>query len=125
MLRRAPRIFRFDDFELDEGRRELRRWGRPIPIEPKPRELLILLLERHPFAASRVEIRARLWPDVVVTGASLDRAVNALRRVLGGRRGIVRTIRGFGYGLDADVVTDGAEPSPLETTAATERCMAQ
>ena len=47
----------FEDFELDRERRQLLRSGRPVPLEPKAYELLVLLLERRPKALSRARKR--------------------------------------------------------------------
>jgi DNA-binding winged helix-turn-helix (wHTH) protein len=109
---------RFGEFSFDPGRRELRRGQQALPLPPKAFELLALLLERRPAAVSKVEIRERVWPDTVVSDASLPRLVNAIRAALGDdadRPRFVRTVQGFGYAFCGQVE---GEPRPLRPTAA-------
>ena len=54
-------IFTFDAFELDIPRRELRRGGVPVPIEPQVFALLHLLVEERDRALSKDEIIDRIW----------------------------------------------------------------
>ena len=49
------------ELELDLGRYELRRGGRPIKLEKKPMELLIFLVARREQLVTRQEIVGRLW----------------------------------------------------------------
>ena len=101
-------MFRFGDFELDPGSFELRRAGRPVRIETRPLELLLLLLERHPDLVPRSEIAERLWGrDVFVdVETSVNTAIRKVRRALGDSAGapsyIVR-VPGKGYRFAAAV----------------------
>lgn len=104
-------IWRFGDFEVDDHRREISRQGRPLPLSSKPFALLVELLRAHPEPLSREVLSARLWSDVSVTPASLDRAASLLRRAIadGEEAGAeLRTIRGFGYQLAGGVERIGA-----------------
>ena len=78
-------MFRFGDFELDPQAFELRRAGRTVPLERRPLELLMLLVERHPRLVPRSDIVERLWgSDVFVdVEASVNTAVRKVRRALG------------------------------------------
>jgi predicted ATPase/class 3 adenylate cyclase len=107
--------FWFAGFELDEARFELSRGGARIPIQPKPLQLLLELLRRQPAVVTKDELLDGLWPDEAVTEFSLTRAVRAARRALGeggGDEGVIRTVRGRGYGIGVAVeaVEDRAEP---------------
>ena len=76
--------FRFRDFELDVEAYQLRRQGRPIRLERRPMELLILLVEHRGRLVSRSDIAERLWgKDVFVdveTGVNI--AVRKIRQAL-------------------------------------------
>ena len=64
-------------------------------------ELLSLLVSRSPHVVSKEEIREALWPQTVVTEASLTSLVKESAVKLGqeGRKGPIRTVHGFGYAL--------------------------
>jgi len=72
------------------------------------------------------EILARLWPDVVVAEGSLQRLASLARAALGDEA-LLRTVRGVGYQLAAEVElrgdgsgaeTDASHRSPAETPPA-------
>lgn len=114
--------FRFGLFELDEQARELRRAGEPVRIQPKPFELLRLLLRERDRVVPFDELMARLWPGEIVSPASLNRAVSHARRALDdvGRGALVRSVPRQGYRFMGPVreIADGDEleappaPSP-------------
>jgi DNA-binding winged helix-turn-helix (wHTH) protein len=103
-------VIRFGDFELDETRRELRRSGASVPVQPKVLELLAFLIRHRERVVPQAELLRALWPDAVVTSASLARALKEARRALGddgATQRVIRTHRGGGYrfvaALDAAV----------------------
>jgi len=105
--------FRFGLFELDEQARELRRAGQPVRIQPKPFELLRLLLRERDRVVPFDELMARLWPGEIVSPASLNRAVSHARRALDdlGRGALVRSVPRQGYRFMGTVreLADGDE----------------
>ena len=76
-------IFRFGGYELDEEAGELRRRGELVGIQPKPFELLRILLRERERIVSSEELFEALWPGVAVTPSSLTRAVSVARRAIG------------------------------------------
>ena len=91
---------RFDDFELDEGRRQLLRNGEPLHIPAKQFLLLQTLIERRPNAISKRELYDRLWPNTHVSDVNLPSIVAELRTILGDdahHPRYIRTVHGFGY----------------------------
>lgn len=105
---------RFGSFTFDGGRKLLFDGARPVPLSPKAFRLLELLLERRPEAVSKEEILSAVWPDVVVSEASLQVLVADLRKALGESArtsSVVRTVFGFGYAFDG-VVEERASAAP-------------
>ena len=104
---------------LDETRRELRRGEAVIAIEPKPLNLLMLLV-RHPGELiTKDELVDRLWGGRVVTDTVIARCVAKLRTALGERQDWVRTIHGYGYRYDGWVepLTLPLLPTPAPAAA--------
>ena len=110
--------WRFGPFELDETRRELRRDGELLDIEPKPLNMLMLLL-RHPGElVTKGELLDALWTGRMVNEAVVGNCISSVREVLGDvAAGWLKTLHGFGYRFDAPVqlVEDN---KPLEVAAA-------
>jgi TolB-like protein len=114
--------YRFRDFEADSSRFVLLRGGALVPIEPKPLQLLLHLLERHPETVPKDELLDVLWDDTAVTEGSLTRAVREVRRALrepAADEGVIRTVRGRGYGIGVEV-TRNAEPDATTMGEASE-----
>jgi DNA-binding winged helix-turn-helix (wHTH) protein len=107
-------IIKFDEFELDLGRYELRRQGRPLKLEKIPMELLILLAEREGQLVTREEIIHRLWGDNVYvdTRQGINTAVRKLRLALKDDPDdprILLTVVGKGYRLLAPISSSRPE----------------
>ena len=103
---------KFDDFELDYTRFELRRAGRVLKLEKIPIELLILLVEREGHLVPRQEIVDRLWGKDVFIDADhgINTAVRKIRSVLrdnAERPKFIQTVTGKGYRFIANQVSVG------------------
>jgi len=116
-------VFQFEEFELHCGRFQLLRKGRPLRVEPKPLELLILLVSQKGHLVSRREIVEKLWErDVFVdTDHSINTAIRKLRHLLrddSETPKYIETVTGMGYRFVAHTtvieppVTAAREPSP-------------
>ncbi len=115
----AEAVYRFGAYELDLPRLELRRDGRPIALQPKALNLLTHLLRHRDRVVTKDELLTALWPDVVVTEASLSKAVSAARRALGdagSEQTTIATVRGLGFRFTAPVeeVVGAGSRSPRE-----------
>ena len=100
--------FRFRDFELDVVAYELRRKGRPVRLERRPMDLLILLVERRGQLVSRTDIVDRLWgKDVFVdVEAGINTAIGKVRQALRDLPDApvcIETVAGKGYRFAAPV----------------------
>ena len=54
-------LYHFDRFSLDSDRRELRRDGAPIAIEPKVFDLMVYLVDSRDRVVSRDDLLAKIW----------------------------------------------------------------
>jgi DNA-binding winged helix-turn-helix (wHTH) protein len=109
---------RFGDVTFDSGRRALFRGPQQVHLSPKAFRFLELLLSKRPDAVAKAEILETVWPDVVVSEASLATLAKDVRKALGGgaeESPFLRTVHGFGYAFDGEVqeVPDGAPAARL------------
>jgi TolB-like protein/Tfp pilus assembly protein PilF len=118
----SPAICRFGEYELDVAGYSLRRDGRPVRLERRPMDLLILLVERRGQLVSRADIVDRLWGDGVFV--DVETGVNtAMRKVRQALRdpaekpAIVETVSGKGYRFVAHVDVAGGAPVTAEAAA--------
>ncbi|WP_188661844.1 winged helix-turn-helix domain-containing tetratricopeptide repeat protein [Arenimonas soli] len=112
-------IYRFDGFELDLARLELRAGGAVRPLEPQVFALLALLVANGERVVSRDEIIEKVWDGRVVSDSAIDSRVKTARQALGddGRtQRFIKTLhrKGFRFVAQARVV----RAEPLVTVAA-------
>jgi TolB-like protein/DNA-binding winged helix-turn-helix (wHTH) protein/Tfp pilus assembly protein PilF len=110
---------RFEEFDLDIERYELRRSGHALKLERIPMELLILLLQSEGKLVRREVINRRLWGENAFqdTEHSVNTAVNKLRFILRDDRRdprFIQTVVGQGYRFIAKVAV---EPLPAPPPA--------
>ncbi|MDR3416189.1 MAG: winged helix-turn-helix domain-containing protein [Nevskia sp.] len=97
-------IWRFAEAELDARTHEVRVRGQSVGIEPKPLEVLRLLLEHAGEVVTSEEILDAVWEGRPVHEAAVSNAIGKLRRVLGdGDQSLIVTIPKVGYRLVAEV----------------------
>jgi DNA-binding winged helix-turn-helix (wHTH) protein/tetratricopeptide (TPR) repeat protein len=90
------------EIELDLGRYELRRRGRPVRLEKKPMELLIFLVQRREQLVSRKDIIAKLWRSDLFVDAepNVNNVIRKIRTALGdtsAKPRFLETVVGKGY----------------------------
>jgi DNA-binding winged helix-turn-helix (wHTH) protein len=115
---RPMAIERFGDFELDLGGAQLRLRGREVPLQPRIFDLLAHLVRNRDRVVDKDELLAAVWPGVIVTDASLQRAVSLARAALrqGALADAIRTHarRGYRFVADAAQAPGAAAGAPLE-----------
>jgi TolB-like protein len=107
-----------DGLELDRRSFTLRRNGRAVRLDPKPLELLFLLVESQGAVISHGEALRHVWgEDVFVNGeAALYTAVKKIRQAIGDPT-LIETVPGRGYRLRPAVngsVTGAASSVPSQ-----------
>ncbi len=110
-------LWGFGVFRLDARARLLLRDGLPVPLTPKAFDVLVYLARNESRAVPREEILAAVWPDTVVTDASLTQAIFLIRRALGEAEGtgMLETVPKVGYrlmlpGPPSGTAEEGAPP---------------
>lgn len=100
MSESASSVIRFNDCEFDPDRRELRRNGEIVPLEPRVFALLLYLIEQRHRAVDKDEIQDAVWAGMIVSETALTRAIMKARRAVGDSadtQGVIRTVHGHGY----------------------------
>jgi pimeloyl-ACP methyl ester carboxylesterase/DNA-binding winged helix-turn-helix (wHTH) protein len=95
--------FSFAGYVFDPARRELRRGGEVVPVQPQVFDLLAYLIEQRARVVTKEELLDALWPDAEVTEGSLQRTVSLARAALEHGGEIIRTYPRRGYRFVADV----------------------
>lgn len=99
-------MWRFRDVEVDTARRELRRGGEIVRLEPQAFDLLVCLIEQRDRVVSKVELLDGVWGHRFVSEANLTTRVKEARRAVGDdgtRQHTIGNVRGRGYRFVADV----------------------
>jgi len=97
---------RFADFVFDPDRRQLRRNGEEVHLQPRAFKLLEVLLDERPRAVAKRDLMKKLWPDVLVEESNLKTTVSELRTALGSPE-LIRTVHRYGYAFAGDAGADG------------------
>ncbi len=105
-------VFRFDGFELDRQRAELRGPdGGVLKLRPKAFEMLQYLVDNAGRVLTKQELMEAIWPKIYVGEDSLFQCIREIRTALGDdRRQIVKLATGGGYLFTSDVTRHAPGP---------------
>lgn len=106
-------LYRFDRFVLDPDRRELRRDGAPISVEPKVFDLINYLLDRRDRVVSKDDLISAVWHGRMVSESALATCINAARAALGDsgdEQRLIRTLPRKGIRFVGDILQGPIEP---------------
>ena len=96
----------FEDYALDTDRRELRRGGTPVAIEPQVFDLLAYLVQHGDRVVTKDDLFTAVWNGRFVSESALTTRINAARTALGDdgkAQRLLRTLRGRGVRFVGDV----------------------
>jgi len=85
--------FLFDDHVLDVERRELRRAGERIALEPQVFDLLVHLVRNRDRVLSKDDLIEAIWDGRAVSESTLTSRINAVRKAVGDSGKAQRLIR--------------------------------
>ncbi len=114
MLRRnraeTSEVTRFGDCEVDLGRAEVRRNGKPIAITPLEFKLLALFTRRAGRVLTRRTVIDEAWgQDTAITERVVDNQVANLRKKIEPEPAsprFLKSVKGIGYRFDLEEVTE-------------------
>jgi TolB-like protein/tetratricopeptide (TPR) repeat protein len=79
----AEMLYIFDSYALDTDRRELRREGELVPVEPQVFDLLVYLIHNRERVVSKDDLLAAIWGGRIVSESVLDTRIGAARSAIG------------------------------------------
>lgn len=101
--------YRFDDSMLDVAKRELRRDGNVVSVEPQVFDLLTFLIRNRDRVVSRDDLIAEVWGGRIVSESTLATRINAARKAIGDdgtAQRLIKTIARKGVRFVGDVRQD-------------------
>ena len=107
--------FLFTHHTLDTDRRELRRGGELIDVEPQVLDLLICLVVNRDRVVSKDDLIASVWKGRIVSDATLSSRIYAARKALGDTgqdQKLIRTIPRKGHRFIGAVSTPSKDDEP-------------
>ena len=112
---------RFGEFELDFGRFQLSRNGKPVRLEGLPLQLLMFLVENPGQLITREQIAEKLWGNHVFVDVEqgINTAIRKVRKALdddSAQPQLLQTVVGRGYrfvGSAGEELTAAAEATPV------------
>src|SRR5688572_11214292 len=102
--------YRFEAFELDTDRYELRRDGEAVRMEPQVFDVLAYLVENHDRMVPKDELLEKVWGDKYISEAAVNSRLMAARRAVGDsgkEQRLIKTMHGRGFRFVGDVEQGG------------------
>jgi TolB-like protein/Tfp pilus assembly protein PilF len=109
--------FRFGDHSLDTDRRELRRGGAPVALEPQVFDLLVYLVQNRDRVVTKDDLIQAVWRGRIVSESALTSRITAVRKAIGddgGAQRLIRTVprKGIRFIGEAREAAEAAPVSP-------------
>ena len=108
-------IFRFNDYELDPGRRELRHDGVIAHIEPQVFDVLHRLILDAGALVTKEQLMDDVWGSRFVSASALTSRIKSARAATGDdgkAQRVIRTLHGRGFMFVADLDMPPTIPDP-------------
>jgi TolB-like protein len=112
-------LYRFDNYELDTDRRELRLSGKLVPLAPRVFDILVYLICNRERVVSKDDLIAAVWGGRIVSDVALTTPLNAVRKAIGdsgGEQRLIRTLPRKGLRFLGDV-SEQERPASTPTKA--------
>ena len=107
--------FVFGNYSLDVDRRELRRTGELIPIEPQVFDLLVYLVRNRDRVISKDDLIQAVWGGRIVSESTVTSRITAVRKAVGDsgeQQELIRTVARKGIRFVGEV-QDGPKPATV------------
>ena len=111
--------FYFENYVLDPNRRELRRSGNVVSLEPQVFDVLVFLVKNRDRVIRKEELLRAVWGGRIVSESTLTSRINAARKAVadtGEDQRLIRTLIGRGIRFVGAVREEGVglDPSTLD-----------
>ena len=109
--------YRFSDYVLDVERRELRRSGTLIALEPQVFDVLTHLIRRRDRVITKDDLLGAVWHGRIVSESTLTSRINAARRAIGDTgeaQAFIRTVARKGIRFVGEVHETNGERGQLQ-----------
>lgn len=116
LSRNQPGRYRFQDFEIDLGRRTLHRNGHSIFLGMRTFDVLAYFVRHAQRVVSKETIAEALWPESLAEESNLNQHIFLLRKALSGTQSgdrLIVTIPRRGFQFTARVTPVEEEPEPI------------
>ena len=115
-------FLRFDEYEIDRAKWQLRHRGEVLPVNRKTFDLLLYLAEHADRVVSKDELLKALWPDSFVEESNLTQHIFLLRKALSRHPSttkIIETVpgRGYRFAVPVEMVASAPPASPVQPSA--------
>ena len=122
-------VSHFRDVTIDFRRQTLVRGGLEIRLRGKSFDVLAYLVRHAGRVVDKRELIDAVWAGVAVSDDSLVQCLVEIRRNLGSAQDVVKTVRGRGYMLDADLAAAApaaraADVAPVDLSTRRSRWLA-
>ncbi|VVN02155.1 Transcriptional regulator HilA [Pseudomonas fluorescens] len=100
--------FVFEDYVLDQERRELSWRGQVVAVGPQVFDLLLLLVSHGERVVSKDELLEAVWSGRIVSESTIASHMNAVRKALGDtgeEQRLIRTVARKGYRFVGEITT--------------------
>jgi DNA-binding winged helix-turn-helix (wHTH) protein len=114
-------LYLFEGSVLDADRRELRRDGMAVDIEPQVFDLLQYLIWHRERVVSRDELIEHIWGGRVVSESALSTRINAVRNAIGdngAQQRLIKTLPRKGIRFVGEVREEQKPPEPVHIYSA-------
>ena len=112
MANPVRQFYEFGPYRIDPHHRRLTRETKPIPLQPKAFDILLVLVQNSERVVPKDDLMKAVWPGTFVEESNLAQNVSVLRKTLGDAVGENRYIvtvpgRGYRFAGKVQVVDDG------------------
>ncbi|AZO83471.1 CadC-family transcriptional regulator [Stutzerimonas stutzeri] len=117
--------FSFEDYVLDQERRELTLRGQVVAVGPQVFDLLLLFVNNPDRVVSKDELLKAVWGERIVSESTITSHINAVRKAIGDtgeEQRLVRTVARKGYRfvgqINGDLTGQARQPEDDERPTA-------
>ncbi len=114
--------YRFEEYVLDSGRRELRRGTELIAVEPQVFDLLAFLIDHRDRVVSKDDLMAAIWNRRIVSESALTSRINSAHAALGDsgeEQRLIKTLRSKGFRFVGAVIETECSSRATPASSAT------